>query len=866
MKKIRIAAMALAVVAFAAQAAAPSGYYRQAEGKTGKALLQALEDIVGPHTTISYGNLWDLYYYSDLDDDNKIIDMYSTVKFTPGTNQCGNYSSVGDCYNREHSFPKSWFNDASPMVSDAFHIVPTDGYVNNQRSNYPFGVCAGGTYLPATSKGKPLGKLGTSTYPGYSGKVFEPDDIYKGDFARMYFYMAAAYNNRIGNWNSDMLAGNSYPAFSTWALNMLLEWHRLDPVSDKETKRNDAVYNGNGGQYKQNNRNPFVDHPELVEYIWGNKVGTPWTEGSGTDDPVITSPTASSTVNFGIVGAGSTTSTTVYVKGFNLSEDLEIEVSGNGFTTSSQTVGYTDAIAGKDITIYYAAPSTPGTYSGTLTISSSETAAVQVPISATVVSGIPAYANNVKATSFVANWTWQHDADSYNLHLTDATGTAIGGYPVSVEAQSGQYTVTGLTPNTVYRFKLSSATVESNEVEVTTADGEHLIDIISEGGFDITATRGQSTLPVIEARLYTENITENVTITSSNERFDLSTDKATWSSSIVLDPDGEDFYIRLNDVSAEGEFHATVSAESGPYSAEVFVTATVAQGKISRGDVNGDGEIDIIDVNCIANVILGAEDGTKYEGRADVNKDGSIDIIDVNVVINIILGGEIPVDPETFTETWEGLETGGYWTNEVQGAQFKWNFKDAGIWADTQKIDGQSCRLGKTSASAIEMAEDIATGASKVSFWASYWNSTDGEIALSLEASTDSGESWSKVQDFAINSTTLTEYSAELNIAGNVRFRFVQTAGKRGNIDNIAITDNPAAKRAMVINSSRAWDAVSRKGAIIVSAERKTKVAIYNINAEEVASISVKGTQLVELPAGIYVVAAGKHSKNVIVK
>lgn len=109
---------------------------------------------------------------------------------TVSKEQCGQYSTLGDCYNREHSFPKSWFNDDSPMVSDAFHIYPTDGKVNSQRNNYPYGECANGTTLSPNGKVKALGKLGTSTFPGYSGTVFEPDDEYKGDFARSYFYMA----------------------------------------------------------------------------------------------------------------------------------------------------------------------------------------------------------------------------------------------------------------------------------------------------------------------------------------------------------------------------------------------------------------------------------------------------------------------------------------------------------------------------------------------------------------------------------------------------------------------------------------------------------------------------------------------------
>ena len=241
----------LAVAQTSMSAAEPADYYKSCEGKTGEALLTALRAVVGPHKNVGYDGLWAVYNKSDVDGNGKYIDIYSTKRWTPGKEKCGNYKYVGDCVNREHSFPKSWFDDKSPMVSDAFHIYPTDGKVNGQRSNFPYGECANGTTLPSSNGVQALGKFGTSTFPGYSGKVFEPVDEYKGDLARTYFYMAAAYNDKISTWSSDMLAGNAYPAYKTWALNLLLKWHRQDAVSEKETDRNDAVYGF------QNNRNPW---------------------------------------------------------------------------------------------------------------------------------------------------------------------------------------------------------------------------------------------------------------------------------------------------------------------------------------------------------------------------------------------------------------------------------------------------------------------------------------------------------------------------------------------------------------------------------------------------------------------------------
>lgn len=163
-----------ATAAVSAFATEPDGYYSSCENKGGAALLTALRAKVGPHTTVSYDGLWDLYTRSDVKPNGKLWDMYSTKEWTPGKEKCGNYKLVGDCVNREHSFPKSWFNDAKPMYSDAFHLYPTDGKVNGQRSNYPFGECANGTTLPANGSVRALGRLGTSTFPGYTGRVLNP--------------------------------------------------------------------------------------------------------------------------------------------------------------------------------------------------------------------------------------------------------------------------------------------------------------------------------------------------------------------------------------------------------------------------------------------------------------------------------------------------------------------------------------------------------------------------------------------------------------------------------------------------------------------------------------------------------------------
>ena len=255
----------LVLVLFAAE---PAGYYNSAEGKSGETLRQALFSKIKDHYNVGYEGLYNVYPTSDVTADGKVWDMYSTCTWTHGQKKCGKYQyqTVCDCYNREHSVPQSWFSKASPMVSDAFHVYPTDGKVNGQRSNYEYGECSGGTSLG----GKALGRLGESTLSGYTsyGTVFEPDDEYKGDFARTYFYMATRYADKCSSWGYTF--GKDVSGLTYYGVALFMKWHRQDPVSQKEKNRNDAVYT------KQNNRNPFIDYPDLAEHIWGSKKNEAW--------------------------------------------------------------------------------------------------------------------------------------------------------------------------------------------------------------------------------------------------------------------------------------------------------------------------------------------------------------------------------------------------------------------------------------------------------------------------------------------------------------------------------------------------------------------------------------------------------------
>ncbi|MBH0018725.1 endonuclease [Pseudoalteromonas sp. NGC95] len=254
----------------------PTGYYVTAQGLSGYALKTELYNIIKDHNAQGYSAIWSFYDSSARDtyfeNDNSILDMYSekpngsdSYNYAAVSDQCGNYSGEGGCYNREHSFPKSWFGGTiEPMNSDVHHIYATDGYVNSKRSNFPFGEVASASFT--STNGSKLGSAASSL--NYSGTVFEPIDEFKGDFARAYFYMATRYENVIGTWQTKttssnaVLNGSSNKVFESWVVAMLLNWHNSDPVSQMELDRNQAAFEFQG------NRNPYIDHPEFVEMIW----------------------------------------------------------------------------------------------------------------------------------------------------------------------------------------------------------------------------------------------------------------------------------------------------------------------------------------------------------------------------------------------------------------------------------------------------------------------------------------------------------------------------------------------------------------------------------------------------------------------
>jgi endonuclease I/chitodextrinase len=430
--KLLFTALLFSVICYAQ---VPAGYYTTATGR-GYTLKTQLYNIIKGHTDNGYDGLYTTYQTSDRDyyyeNDGTVLDMYSEnpvgldpYNYSSGTaDRCGNYKVEGDCYNREHIIPQSVFNSNSPLVSDAHSITPTDGKVNGLRSAFPHGIVASASQTTLNGS-----KLGSSGVSGYSGTVFEPIDEFKGDIARMYLYFATRYENTVSGYSFAMFNGSSNQVFTTAFLNMLLTWHAQDPVNAREIARNNAIY------VRQNNRNPFIDHPEYVQAIWNPTADT--VAPTAATNLAVTE-TTSSTVSLSWTAATdnvAVTSYEIYMNGV-----LKTSVSGSNLSAIinglSASTTYSFYIVSKDAAVNSSPAS--NSVNGTTTILIPDTQNPTTP-SNLIVTG---------SSSSTVSLSWTSSTDnvgvtSYTVYVDAALKTTVSGTTAIVN---------GLTPTTTYSF------------------------------------------------------------------------------------------------------------------------------------------------------------------------------------------------------------------------------------------------------------------------------------------------------------------------------------------------------------------------------------------------------------------------------
>jgi endonuclease I len=573
----------------------PDGFYNNAIGKQDEDLMTSLEGIIYTHTLLGYNYLWDCYPSTDAGSDGYYIDMYSTCKYDHSSPHPGTASYVGQGLNREHSFPKSWFGgEVDPMYTDLMMIIPADAYVNQRRSNHPYGVCANGiTYTNEDLGVSMKGKLGTSTYNGYTSTVFEPDDEYKGDFARIYFYMVTCYKSVVGTWpGSGQLdyTSNQYKAFSNWSMQMLMEWHRADPVSQKEISRNEAVY------VEQGNRNPFVDCPELAEHIWGTKQNTPWT-GEGLPQyieklqPVMldvdTTTVTGTSFRADWTRGGDVSSYTLQVNRLAEGADNPVLLLTEGFgNVVAYSDGYNDI--GESLDEYTDNPGWTGfkvyTAAGhSLKFGTAELAGYLISPELELTSTV-----SVKFTGR----KWKNDKSTVIVSCGDISQT------VTLTDTDADYVVV-LTGCDVSNIKLSG----------TGAKDRFYISRVEIYNGDLNTLKAQQR-DIVEEGDSTMRTVSGITDTCYTVK-----------------------------ALAAGTFEYLVKAIylDGTESAWSNIKHVVLTGA-GIGDVNMDGITDIEDVTLLIARVLGTNEVPVDEAVADINGDQVIDIEDVTTLINLILG------------------------------------------------------------------------------------------------------------------------------------------------------------------------------------------------------------------------------------
>lgn len=326
------------LAAGAAMAQVPAGYYNSLNGKSGQALKDAVSTLTLKRTVHSYGSLWNYFPQTDCrpEDPRQVWDMYSNKTYY-FSSRVGNSTSG---MNKEHALPKSWWGGWTESqgyiaYTDLNHLFPSDAEANGAKLHYPMGEVSSVEFdNGCTRVGAPK-----SGHGGGSSMVFEPDDRYKGDFARTYLYMAATYQAYEWKytWMMRNLSGSQWQSLQPWAITMLLQWARQDPVSDKEKARNEAVFRC------QNNRNPFIDNPELMEYIWGRYQGEVFKVGQNpiSGNPELVTPAQGAEYHLGDIALGQTARITVHVKANGLTGPLEVMLLRDDkemFSTSVSTI------------------------------------------------------------------------------------------------------------------------------------------------------------------------------------------------------------------------------------------------------------------------------------------------------------------------------------------------------------------------------------------------------------------------------------------------------------------------------------------------------------------------------------------------
>ena len=741
-------------------ATAQEQYYRKAEGLRGTQLKAALHDIIQPERVLDYGGgvgkTWSGFWLTDQMEDMQVRDRYSNVVryLNPDMSAVSNM-------NIEHIWANSWWGHLkNNAYCDLFNLYPADATANGRKSNNPIGVVDGTVaYTNGVTK---VGK--SSSYRADSLiTAWEPADQWKGDFARTYFYMATCYSHMTSLWTTTegllTVDPGSPLLMRPWVYNLMLEWAEADPLDEIEQERCEAIYSIQG------NRNPFVDYPELCQYIWGDKADEQFYSGEENGAEIFV-PTAGEEIDFGLWPLSRPFNAKVQVRGRGLYEGAKLAVADEYFTLSQTELSADEITEGTDVAISVT-PTNEGTYTTMLLLEGSGYVQ-QTPLCIAFVDGIPAYPATdivcaVSSRRFNANWMNYEPGATYtlNVYTKDATGQpkSFGSYTTT----DTTYQVKNVAPSTTYYYRVSiiedgEETVGSNEVTVEMPEVAPVF-AVSTDEIAFTTTPGKpsaQTQVSVTAMAVPKYVTDVVT----SAPFELSADGEEWSQQLTLKGQSPDFYVRFGGATEEGE-----------YEGEVIVSTEGLDDKV-------------ISVSC----------------SVDASK--------------------------SFFEDFETGTKGSYAAAEITCSAATWEMSNALLAGDDNALDKKCVRMKGyvksgttiTTPAHVMMTTDKVNGCDSLWFYAgSYGNDTG--VKMTVSYSIDGGQTWTKVVS-SLPVGTMKRYGYKINKDGNIRLKFESenTGNKRVNLDNIQMSDwedpdglNSVQSSDIIVHSDGLYDLSGRK-------------------------------------------------------